>query len=145
MVLIIWPWYRLCWIIQKSQKCIFEWSKEPKKRVLAIFWSLVCWIDLILHILIELNVFEHSATLPGHDGSCKSHKNAFLNDPMCLKRGFLDLGLLDRLEFAYYDRTKCFPTFGNTIRSWRTIQKTQKSIFEWSKVPKKRFLTVFWT
>ena len=44
-------------IIQKSRKCIFEWSKEPKKSVLVIFWSLVFWIDLILHIAIVLNVF----------------------------------------------------------------------------------------
>ena len=46
-------------IIQMSQKCIFEWSKEPKKRFVAIFWSLVCWIDLILHNVIVLNVFQH--------------------------------------------------------------------------------------
>ena len=75
-------------IIQKSQKCIFEWSKEPKMRFLAIFWSLVCWIDLILHIVIELNVFQLSAMLPGHEGSFKDHKNAFLNDPKGQKRGF---------------------------------------------------------
>ena len=31
----------MCWIIQKLQNCIFEWSKEPKKRFLAIFWSLI--------------------------------------------------------------------------------------------------------
>ena len=34
-------------IIQKSNKYIFEWSKEPKMRYLAIFLSLVCWIDLV--------------------------------------------------------------------------------------------------
>ena len=77
MVLTIWPWYGSCWIIQKSEKCIFEWSKEPKKRFLAIFLSLVCWIDLILHIVIELNVFQLSAMWPGHEGSFKDHKNAF--------------------------------------------------------------------
>ena len=60
-------------IIQKSRKCIFEWSKEPKKRFLAIFW------------------------------------------------GF---GLLDRLDIAYFDSTKCFLTFGNITRSWRIIQKS---------------------
>ena len=75
-------------IIQMSQKCIFEWSKEPKKRFLAIFWTLVCWIDLILHNVIVLNVFQHSTTLPDHEGSFKCHKNAFLNDPKSQKRGF---------------------------------------------------------
>ena len=75
-------------IIQKSQKCIFEWSKEQKKRFLAIFWTWVCWIDLILHIVAELNVFQHLATLPGHDGSFKNPQNTFLNDPKSQNRGF---------------------------------------------------------
>ena len=79
---------RSWWIIQRLQKCIFEWSKEPKKRFLTIFWSLVCWIDFILHILIVLNVFQLSSTLPSHEGSFKNHKNIFLNDPKCEKRGF---------------------------------------------------------
>ena len=74
MVLTIWPWYGSCWIIQKSEKCIFEWSKEPKKWFLAVFLSLVCWIDLILHIVIVLNVFQHVATLPCHEGSFKNHE-----------------------------------------------------------------------
>ena len=34
-------------IIQKSNKYIFEWSKEPKMRYLAVFLSLVGWIDLV--------------------------------------------------------------------------------------------------
>ena len=77
-----------CWIIQKSKKCIFEWSKEPKKRFLVIFCSLICWMDLTLHNVIVLNVFQHSTTLPDHEGSFKCHKNAFLNDPKSQKRGF---------------------------------------------------------
>ena len=56
-------------IIQKSQKSIFEWSEVPKMRFLAIILSLVCWIDLILHMMIELYIFHHLATLPGHEGS----------------------------------------------------------------------------
>ena len=75
-------------IIQMSQKCIFEWSKEPKMRFLAILWTLVCWIDLILHNVIVINVFQHSTTLPDHEGSFKCHKNAFLNDPKSQKWGF---------------------------------------------------------
>ena len=58
---------------------------------------------------------------------------------------FLDLGLLDRLDIAYFGRTICFPTFGNTTRSWWVIQKPSKCVFEWSKVPKRRILAVFWT
>ena len=64
-------------IIQTSRKCIFEWSIEPKMRFLAIFLSLVCWIDLILHIVIVLNVYQLSAMLPGQAGSFKNQKNAF--------------------------------------------------------------------
>ena len=75
-------------IIQMSQKCIFEWSQEAKNRFLAIFMTLVCWIDLILHILIVQNVFQLSAMLPGHEGSFKDHKKAFLNNPKAQKRGF---------------------------------------------------------
>ena len=56
-------------------------QRAKKKWFLAIFWSLVCWIELILHIVIVLNVFQLSAILPGHEGSFKDHKNAFLNDP----------------------------------------------------------------
>ena len=64
---------------------------------------------------------------------------------------FLEFGLLDRLDIAYCDRTKCFPTFGNVTRSWRIIQRSQKCIFEWSKrpkkcekVPKSRFQVTLW-
>ena len=53
-----------------------------------MFWCLVCCIDLILHIMIVVNVFQRLATLPGHEGSFKNRKNAFLNDPKCQKRGF---------------------------------------------------------
>ena len=127
-------------------KCIFEWSKEPKRRFLAIFWSLLCWIDLILHIVIVLNVFQLSAASPGHEGSFKKYKNAFLNDSKSQKEvfgHFLEFGLLDRLHIAYCDSIKCFPTFGSFTRSWRIIQKVQECIFEWSKEPKKWFLVIF--
>ena len=56
---------------------------------------------------------------------------------------FLEFGLLDRLDIAYCERTKCFPTFGNVTRSQRIIQRSQKCVFEWSKRPKKRFLAIF--
>ena len=75
-------------IIQRSQKCIFGWSKRPKKRFSAIFLSLFCWIDLILHIVIVLNVFQRSAMLPGHKGSFKDHKMHFWMIQKPKKRGF---------------------------------------------------------
>ena len=66
----------------KNQKNAFlNDPKSQKKRFLAIFWSYVCWIDLILHNVMVLNVFKHSATLPDHEGSFKDHKYPFLNDP----------------------------------------------------------------
>ena len=57
-------------------------------------------------MMIELNEFQRLGTLIAHKGSFKSVKSAFLNDPKCQKGGFLDLGLLDRLDIAYIDRTK---------------------------------------
>ena len=75
-------------IIQKAQYCIFEWSREPKKSFLVIFWSLVCWIDLILHIVMVLNVFQLRAKLPADEGSLKDNNIAFLNDPKGQKRFF---------------------------------------------------------
>ena len=72
-------------------------------RFLAIFLSLVCWIDLILHIVIVLNVYQLSAMLPGQAGSFKNHKNAFLNDQSDISEvfgHFLEFGLLDRLDIA---------------------------------------------
>ena len=55
---------------------------------MAIFWSLVSWIDLILHIVIVLNVYQFSAMLPGQAGSFRNQKNAFMNDPKSQKGGF---------------------------------------------------------
>ena len=62
----------------------FEWSIQ----LLAIFFRLVDRINLILHIVIVLNVFDHFATLPSHAGSFKNQNKAFLNDPKSQKRGF---------------------------------------------------------
>ena len=73
------------------------------KTGLAIFSSLVPPIVLILYIMIVLNAFQHSTTLPDHEGSIKCHKNAFLNDSKSQKvvfGHFLDFGLSDRLDIA---------------------------------------------
>ena len=55
---------------------------------LAIFSSLVHSVNLILHILIELNGV-HDLAMSSHmlDHS-KNQKNALLNDPKSQKRGF---------------------------------------------------------
>ena len=86
----------------KVSKCIFEWSKMPKRRILAVFRTLVCWIDLISHILIELYVFHHSATLPGHNGSFRNPQNAFLNDPKCQKGRFWPFSWLRSVGLTWY-------------------------------------------
>ena len=49
---------------------------------------LVCWNDLIPHIVIVLNVFQLSAMLPALEGSFKKHNNGFLNDPKSQKGSF---------------------------------------------------------
>ena len=89
-------------IIRRPQKCFFEWSKRPKKRFLAIFLSLVCWIDLILHIVIVLNVFQPSARSPGYEGSFQSHANAFLNDPKSQKRCFRPFSWVWSVGLTWY-------------------------------------------
>ena len=65
----IWPSYHPCWIIQKSQKCLFEWSKLLKMRFLAIFLNLVHRIDLMLHILNVLNDIVWKGVLDRKQGS----------------------------------------------------------------------------
>ena len=52
-----------------------------------VFWAWGCSIDLLLHIMIELNVFQLLVGLPGHEGSFKSQKNAFLNYSMTQRKG----------------------------------------------------------
>ena len=133
---------------KNQKKCIFEWSKEPKKRFLAIFLSLVHRITLILHILTILNdvnnlgmiwlMMDHSKIRKMHFWMIQRAKKEVFGH-------FLDFGLLDRLGNADFDSTKCFPRFGNITRSWRIIQKSKKCLFERPKVPKKRFLAVLWT
>ena len=59
-------------------------------RFLAIFLSLVCWIDLILHLVIVLDVYQLSPMLPGQAGSFKSHKKSFLNESKCQKEVLAD-------------------------------------------------------
>ena len=68
-------------------------------------------------MMIELNEFQRLGALIAHEGLFKSVKNAFLNDPKCQKQGFMDLQLVDLLDIAYYAKTKCVLTFGNTVRS----------------------------
>ena len=48
--------------------------QSAKKKM---FWTSGCWIDFILNILLELNVFQDLAMLPGHDRSLKNPKIAF--------------------------------------------------------------------
>ena len=76
---------------------------DPKCQE-EVFWTWVCWIDLILHIMIELNVVQHLATLPDHDRSFEALKNAFLNDPKRQKKFFghsLQFCLVDPLDIVW--------------------------------------------
>ena len=85
------------------------------------------------------NIFQHYCVMKDHSKVSKRHFWMIQSAKKGIFGHFLDLGLLDWLNIAYYDRSKCVPSFGNTTRSWRIIQKAQKSIFEWSKGPKMRF------
>ena len=138
-------------VIQKSQKCIFEWFKEQKTRFLAVFLSLVCWINLISHIVIVINVCQHVyifrqcyQIVKNIQKSQKMHLWMIQSVKKEVFGHYLDFGMLDQLDIAYCDSTKCFLTFGNIARSWRIIQKAQNCISEWSKEPKKRLWPFSW-
>ena len=82
----------------KNQKNAFlNDPKSQKKRFLAIFWSLVCWIDLILHIMKALYALQHLSALIHKSQRCifeyKEPKKEVFGH-------FLDFGLLDRLDIA---------------------------------------------
>ena len=101
--------YRPCWIIQKSKKCLFEWSKQPKMRFLAIFLSFVHRIDLKLHIFILLNDVDSWAVISLVLDHSKIWKMPFWMIQIAKNEvfdHFLELGALDRLQIAYYDYTK---------------------------------------
>ena len=80
--------------------------QRARKEVFGLFWSSVCWVDLIFHIVIVLNVFHHFATLPGHEGSFKNH-NAFLNDPKCQK-GFLNDAMNQKVGSLSFSGVFCW-------------------------------------
>ena len=111
---------RSWWVIQKPSKCVFEWSKEPKNRFLAIYLCQVCWIDLLLPKVIQLNLPQHLAMLLGHEGSFKSHTKVFLNDPKSQKGVFWPLSGVWMVGTTWYFilwLSKSFLSSGDVNRS----------------------------
>ena len=120
--------------------------QRAKTEVFGHFLELVCWIDLILHILVELNVFQHSGTLPGHGGSFKNPQNAFLMTKMP-KRGILavfwtqvlwiDQILLMMIELNEFQCLGTFVAHEGSFKSQKNAflndPKYQKGFF-WTKV-----------
>ena len=110
--------YRPCWIIQKSQKCLFQWSKQPKMRFLVIFLSLVHWIYLILHILIELNGLHALASVSVMLGHSKTTKMPFWMIQIAKNKllgRFLEFRRSDWLEIAYYHRNEQCAGLANIV------------------------------
>ena len=100
-------------------------------------------MDFILHILVVLNALNILATISlmlDHSKITKTHFWMIQRAKIEVFGHFLEFGLLDRLDIAYGDIIKCFSTFGNLTRLRRIIQKSQKSIFQWSKEPINVFL-----
>ena len=121
-----------CWIIQTSQKCLFEWSKEPKMRFLVIFLSSVHRIDLILHILIELNDMHNSAIISAMLDHSKIPKMPFWVIQIAKIEffgHFPEFGASDWLDIAYFDRTKWCASFGHHIISHAGSFKNYKNAF----------------
>ena len=122
----------------------FWMIQNAKNKVL---WTYSWWIDLILHIMLKLivsNIRQHKQVMKDHSKVSKRHLWMIQSAKKGIFGHFLDLGLLDWLDIAYYGRSKCVPSFGNTTRSWRIIQGS-KIIFEWSIEPKNKFLAIFWS
>ena len=115
----------------KNTKMPFWMIQNAKNGVLTIFWSLVCWSDLILHIMKALHALQHSA-LGGPEFSFKNHENASLIDPKGQKKVFVhfkDFGQLDRVHIAYFDNEYCLLASSSATRSLGFIQKSQNSMF----------------
>ena len=66
-------------------------------------------------MMIEIIELQRLETLIAHEGSFKSVKNAFLNDPKCQKGLFLVLGPLDRLDISYDMKLNEFQHYGTLI------------------------------
>ena len=85
---------------------------------MAIFLSLVHRIDLILHILIELNGLHALASVSVMLGHSKTTKMPFWMIQIAKKKlfgRFLELGRSDWLEIAYYHRNEQCAGLANTI------------------------------
>ena len=108
-------------IIQKSQKCIFEWSKEPKKYVLGHFLEFGLLDRLDIAYCDSTNCFPTFGKVTRSWRIIqKSNKWIFewSKEPKKEVFGhFLKFGQLDRLDIAYYDSTKCFSPFGSGNKS----------------------------
>ena len=127
-----------------------------RKRRITFAWSIQFWvnfsvlvsrIDFILHILIILNGLNNLATkwlMLDHSKVTETHFWMIQSAKKEVFGHYPEFGVLDQLDIAYCDSTKCFLIIGNVTRSWRIIQKTLKYIFEWSRAPKRRFLAIFW-
>ena len=80
--------------------------------------------------------------------SFKNHKNAFLNDPKTQKEvfgHFLKFCLLDPLDIASCDCTKCFPTFLVVTDHEGSFQNLKNVFLNDPKAEKGVFGAMFWS
>ena len=87
-------------------------------RFLALFLSLGHWIDLILHILKELNDVHGLAIVPPMMDHSKMTKIPFWMIKIAKNKLFChfhEFGASDWLDFAYSNRTIWFACFGQCI------------------------------
>ena len=103
----IWPSYNSCSIIQKSEKMPFWIIQIAKNEVFGHF------LELGASDRLQIAYFDYAkwswqvGCHIGHAGSLKNHKICLFGWSKMPKKGFFDhfleLGLLDRLDTAYYD------------------------------------------
>ena len=138
--------YRPCWIIQKSQKCHFEWSKEPKFWFLAFFLSLVHQIDFKSHIVIELSDLKDLAGITLMLNHSKVTKLSFWMIQIAKNEvfgHFIEFGPSDWLCIAYFDRTKWCAWVGHPITHAGSFKNRKNAFLNDPNSQKKMFLAIF--
>ena len=117
----IWHHYQVMIGHSKTLKMRFWMIQRAKNKIFGhLLVSGLCWIDLLLPKVIQLNLPQHLAMLLGHEGSFKSHTKVFLNDPKSQKGVFWPLSGVWMVGTTWYFilwLSKSFLSSGDVNRS----------------------------
>ena len=114
-------------------------QKRAKNEVFGHYFELgqLDWLDIAYNDRAMFSTIrQYYKVMKNHSKVSKKHFWMIQSVKNEVFGHYLEFGQLDWLDVEYDDRTICISPFSNTTRWWRIIQQSQKSIFEWSKVPK---------